>query len=73
MTMDNMPYKKLGKTLFATLFVIVSQLTGPLSAAGFSPDEIREIDAIFGDFDTPETPGCSLGVIRNDEFIYRRL
>jgi CubicO group peptidase (beta-lactamase class C family) len=72
MTMDNMPYKKLGKTLFATLFVIVSQLTGTLSAAGPGPGEISEIDAIFGDFDTPETPGCSLGVIRNDEFIYRR-
>ena len=72
MTMDNIPYKKPGKTLLATLFVIASQLTGPLSATGPGPDDINEVDAIFADFDTPETPGCSLGVIRNGEFIYRR-
>jgi len=67
-----MPYKKLNTALFSALIVIFSQLAGALPAAEPNPGPIAEVDAIFGDFDTQESPGCSLGVIRNGDFIYRR-
>jgi CubicO group peptidase (beta-lactamase class C family) len=38
-------------------------------AAEVSPDQI---DAIFSDFDRSDSPGCSLGVIRDGELIYKR-
>jgi len=67
-----MPYKKRNTALFSALIVIFSQLAGALPAAEPNPGAIAEVDAIFGDFDTRESPGCSLGVIRNGDFIYRR-
>lgn len=30
------------------------------------------IDSLFADYDTPHTPGCALGVIRDGELIYAR-
>lgn len=31
-----------------------------------------EVDAVFAEFEDARSPGCSLGVIRNGSFIYRR-
>jgi len=67
-----MPYRKRNTALLSALIVIFGQLAGFLPASEPNPGAIAEVDAIFGDFATRESPGCSLGVIRNGDFIYRR-
>src|SRR5690349_2662867 len=43
------------------------------SFAAASPDELeKKVDALFASYDKPDSPGCSLGVIRDGEFIYKR-
>jgi CubicO group peptidase (beta-lactamase class C family) len=32
----------------------------------------QKVDQIFSVYDKPGSPGCSLGVIRNGEFVYRK-
>src|ERR1700733_14015614 len=32
----------------------------------------QKVDQIFSVYDKPGSPGCSLGVIRDGEFVYRR-
>jgi len=32
----------------------------------------RKVDQIFSDYDRPGSPGCSLGVIRDGKFVYRK-
>jgi CubicO group peptidase (beta-lactamase class C family) len=44
-------------------------IAGPILA---EDPTAAEIDAIFADYDTTATPGCSLGVIRDGEMIYSR-
>lgn len=36
------------------------------------PDLTPQIDSLFTKWDSPQTPGCMLGVIRHGEFIYQR-
>jgi len=67
-----MPYRKRNTALLSALIAIFGQLAGFLPASEPNPGAIAEVDAIFGDFATRESPGCSLGVIRNGDFIYRR-
>ena len=55
----------LGLILIATLSIAV----GPARAAD---PESKDIDAIFADYNTTTSPGCSLGVIRHGEMIYKR-
>src|SRR5271154_7000150 len=44
-----------------------------LSVAASAQDVATEkVDQIFSVYDKPGSPGCSLGVIRNGDFIYRR-
>lgn len=42
----------------------------PLFAGG--SDVSQKVDRIFAVYDQPGSPGCSLGVIRNGKFIYRK-
>ena len=42
---------------------------GPVLAEDPTP---AEVDAIFADYDTTSSPGCSLGVVRDGELIYTR-
>ncbi len=59
------------KTAFyLTLWITLTASTGLLFAAGQASEPA--VDVIFKDFDHDHTPGCSLGVIRDNEFIYRR-
>ncbi len=53
-----------------TLWIALTASTGMLSAA--AQENEPAVDAIFKEFDNDNTPGCSLGVIRDNEFIYRR-
>ena len=59
----------LQKILFIAAFII-------LSPQGFSqplPDSmVKKIDAIFKKWDNPNTPGCAIGIIRNDSILYKR-
>jgi len=43
------------------------------SVAAFAQDiPTQKVDQIFAVYDKPGSPGCSLGVIRNGDFVYRK-
>ena len=44
--------------------VIRSRQPGPLRS--------KKVDQLFAAYDTPKTPGCVLGVIRDGQFLYKR-
>ncbi|GAA0856057.1 serine hydrolase domain-containing protein [Aliiglaciecola litoralis] len=52
------------KSLLPTLLVIL-----PLSATAASFNE--KVDAIFSELNTTDGPGCSVGVMKNSEFIHK--
>jgi CubicO group peptidase (beta-lactamase class C family) len=54
------------------MMVVVTLLV--LWGAALNAQEAAEqkVDGIFADFAKPDSPGCTLGVIRNGEFIYRK-
>lgn len=54
--------------LLLSLLTACGQQGAPPLLTGARP----EVDAVFVDYDTPGSPGCSLGVIENGEFIYRK-
>jgi CubicO group peptidase (beta-lactamase class C family) len=54
------------------LLTLFFSFTAPLPASDTTLETIPEVDEIFTDFDSAQTPGCALGVIRDGEFIYRR-
>lgn len=42
-------------------------------ANGQIPDSIsRKVDAIFAEFDKPNSPGCALAILKNGEIIYKK-
>ncbi len=50
-------------------------MTGLLSSVGLVPASeptAGEIDAVFADYDNTTSPGCSLGVVREGELVYKR-
>jgi CubicO group peptidase (beta-lactamase class C family) len=55
--------------LSATFLIVLLASGGPVAAEDPTP---AEIDAIFADYDTTTSPGCSLGVVRDGELIYAR-
>jgi CubicO group peptidase (beta-lactamase class C family) len=60
------------KHLFAVVLVFVcvhAVAAGPARAADPTP---AEIDAVFADYDSTTSPGCSLGVVRGGELVYKR-
>ncbi len=60
------------KHLFAVSAVFFSVLLAPGGPARAEDPKASEIDAIFADYDTTASPGCSLGVVRDGELIYTR-
>jgi CubicO group peptidase (beta-lactamase class C family) len=32
----------------------------------------RKVDAIFAPYDRPDSPGCAVGIVRNEHFVYER-
>ena len=54
------------------LILFLSLLTAFQPQPVLAGSDIPEVDAIFADVANVDTPGCSLGVIENGEFIYRR-
>jgi CubicO group peptidase (beta-lactamase class C family) len=60
--------KKRGMLVLVTL-----ALRMLLSVAAFAQDvPTQKVDQIFAVYDKPGSPGCSLGVIRNGDFVYRK-
>lgn len=55
--------------LAATILVLILSTGGPARAAD---PPASEVDAIFADYDGTTSPGCSLGVVRDGELIYKR-
>ena len=55
-------------------FVIITLTLGMLLSFAASAQTVatQRVDQIFSVYDKPGSPGCSLGVIRNGEFVYRK-
>jgi len=55
--------------LFAGLFLALG-----MACSGGAPQGSREeqVDALFAEFDSPDSPGCALGVIQDGVFLYRQ-
>ncbi|MFL5518381.1 MAG: serine hydrolase domain-containing protein, partial [Gemmatimonadales bacterium] len=61
-----------GKWLGA-LLLLACLGPGPLSAQGALPDRVtRAVDTVFARFDRAGSPGCALGIYRNDRMVYAR-
>lgn len=56
--------------LAAVAVLILAVYIEPLFAG--STDVARKVDQIFATFDRPGSPGCSLGVVRDGQFVYRK-
>ncbi len=56
--------------------VLVPALAAALllaGATGVAAQEVQEqVDALFAEWDTPESPGCALGVVRDGALVYSR-
>lgn len=57
---------------FASPMALGAILIVGVTAARASDPSPTEVDAIFADYDSTSSPGCSLGVIRDGELIYKR-
>jgi CubicO group peptidase (beta-lactamase class C family) len=57
------------QTLRFSLLIYCVLLVSPLWA---EQPANPAVDAIFADYDRPDTPGCALGVIQDGEFVYHR-
>ena len=53
---------------FIVLVLSITTATAPLGA----DDREREVNQLFAMFDRPGSPGCSVGVIRDGNFVYKR-
>jgi CubicO group peptidase (beta-lactamase class C family) len=56
----------------ARVFCVVPLLVLASSAVDNPTALSKKVDQIFAAYDSPKTPGCVLGVIREGEFIYKR-
>lgn len=54
---------------FAPAVLAISLVLHPVAAVDVAP---RQVDQIFSAYTNPSSPGCSLGVIRNGDFVYRK-
>ncbi len=68
------------KQLFGTLFVlgvmlnlsaVAQEQKIELNSALVEPLKVK-VDALFAQWDKPDSPGCALGVIKDGNFIYKR-
>jgi CubicO group peptidase (beta-lactamase class C family) len=53
---------------FIVAFLSIATATAALGA----DDRAPEVNQLFATFDKPGSPGCSVGVIRNGDFVYKR-
>jgi CubicO group peptidase (beta-lactamase class C family) len=60
------------KHLVAVSAVFLSVLLASGGAVRAADPTAAEIDTIFADYDSTNSPGCSLGVVRDGELVYKR-
>lgn len=53
------------------IWIVLLLSIGTVSAAAPS-DAAQNVDRLFAAFDRPGSPGCSVGVVRNGRFVYRK-
>ena len=59
--------------LFLVLCVSAAIVPAEEQVNGLAPDlASQKVDQIFSVYDKPGSPGCSLGVIRDGDFVYRK-
>ncbi len=55
------------------LSVMATVMAGSLGlACAVADSRSAQVDAVFGEYDKPDSPGCALGVIRDGKLIYKR-
>ncbi|MFQ5817026.1 MAG: serine hydrolase domain-containing protein [Terriglobia bacterium] len=52
--------------------VCAALLVFALSSLAFADTLTDKVDAVFADWDQPDSPGCALGVVQNGKLIYTR-
>ena len=60
------------KHMVAVSAVFLSVLLASGGAVRAADPTAAEIDTIFADYDSTNSPGCSLGVVRDGELVYKR-
>jgi len=55
-----------------SLFCAVVCCAAALAAPALSPELESRVDAVFAQWDHPDTPGAVVGIIRNGTFVYRK-
>src|SRR6476646_9792160 len=63
-----MIYKKI---LLLTLTIAI-ELTTNVFSQSLSAIRIKEIDSLYNNWNTANTPGCAIGIVRNDSLIYSK-
>ena len=53
------------------IWIVLLLSIGTVSAA-VETDAAQNVDQLFAAFDRPGSPGCSVGVVRNGRFVYRK-
>lgn len=53
------------------IWIVLLLSIGTVSAA-VETDAAQNVDRLFAAFDRPGSPGCSVGVVRNGRFVYRK-
>ncbi|MFC2160106.1 serine hydrolase domain-containing protein [Acidobacteriota bacterium] len=67
--------KSCSKRLFVLLIffsAVILTANGFVLCEGLSDSRTKEVDKIFADWDKPDSPGCSLGIIQDGKFLYKR-
>src|SRR5262245_58621067 len=55
------------------LVLLSALILTPVAAIGQSADGLAsKVDAIFAQYDKPDSPGCALGVIKDGQIVYAR-
>lgn len=63
----------LGRVLVVLAATAAWLHAGAVHGAAAAPTAaVAVVDALFAEYDDPQSPGCALGVIRDGEFVYRR-
>lgn len=54
------------------LFILCSLMSIKTNAQALSDSTTKKIDALFKKWDSPNSPGCVIGIVRNDSLIYAK-
>jgi CubicO group peptidase (beta-lactamase class C family) len=62
--------KPLAKSILPCLFLICG--AGSAFSQSVSPETAKKIDSLFKQWDNTKSPGCAIGIVRNDSLIYAK-